>query len=174
MNRRRMIAACLGALGLVRRPPALWGALVSRYRKLSRPVTVAWREVASVWQPVWFDARVRAPKPSASGSSELLLKGVLLRIPDPRGATRLKAFCLTCPHELCQVGYVREPGQVRLDPAERPEHPLLVCPCHFSIFDPAEDGARLAGPTPRGLYRFRLKAGSRKITITEVEEDALG
>jgi Rieske Fe-S protein len=48
-----------------------------------------------------------------------------------------------------------------------------VCPCHNSTFK-AEDGERLAGPAPRGLYRFNVTAvKGGAIEIGEVEEDVL-
>jgi len=54
-----------------------------------------------------------------------------------------------------------------------PDHPLLVCPCHFSVFDPLQDGDVLNGPAHRGLYRFRLATSGTKIQITQVEEQVL-
>jgi Rieske Fe-S protein len=54
------------------------------------------------------------------------------------------------------------------------QHPLFECGCHFSVFDAADEGARLSGEAPRGLYRFRI-AGVRDgvAEITEIEEAAL-
>jgi hypothetical protein len=42
------------------------------------------------------------------------------------------------------------------------------------VFDAAEDGARISGETPRGLYRFRVGAlEGNTIAITEIEDVAL-
>ena len=50
---------------------------------------------------------------------------------------------------------------------------VYVCPCHNSTFM-AEDGERLAGPAPRGLYRFKVtNVTDAAIEIAEVEEDVL-
>ena len=50
--------------------------------------------------------------------------------------------------------------------------PVYVCPCHNSTFK--VDGDRLAGPAPRGLYRFRVTGVSAAaVEIAEVEEDVL-
>ena len=58
----------------------------------------------------------------------------------------------------------------------RPEDRASVfeCGCHFSVFDAGEEGARLSGESPRGLYRFRV-AGVRDglVDITEIEATAL-
>ena len=51
-------------------------------------------------------------------------------------ATEVVVYSPVCPHLGCQVFFDR---QVR----------EYICPCHGSKF--ALDGARLAGPTPRGL-----------------------
>ena len=51
--------------------------------------------------------------------------------------------------------------------------PVYICPCHNSTFK-VEDGERLAGPAPRGLYRFRVtNVSAAAIEIAEVEEDVL-
>ncbi len=51
--------------------------------------------------------------------------------------------------------------------------PVYLCPCHNSTFTMAE-GARLSGPAPRGLYRFRVTAVTdTHVEIGEVEEDVL-
>ena len=50
---------------------------------------------------------------------------------------------------------------------------VYICPCHNSTFK-AEDGERLAGPAPRGLYRFHVTGVSAAaVEIGEVEEDVL-
>ena len=99
----------------------------------------------------------------------MLISGVLFRTD-----TALSALCVTCPHEQCQVDLVTDEARWRAWPARRPTHPLFECGCHFSVFDAAEEGARLSGETPRGLYRFRV-AGVRDgmVEITEIEEVAL-
>jgi hypothetical protein len=52
----------------------------------------------------------------------------------------------------------------------RGTEPVYV-PCHNSTFN-AADGGRLAGPAPRGLYRFRVTSVTdATVEIAEVEED---
>ncbi len=72
------------------------------------------------------------------------------------------------------MNLIEETEAVRVPEDAKPEHPLLVCPCHFSVFDPASHGALLTGPAGRGLYRFRFDVGDETIEIQEVEEAALG
>jgi Rieske Fe-S protein len=82
-----------------------------------------------------------------------------------------------CPHEHCDVDFVSDPSklpaEVLAEIGRTPTEPVYVCPCHNSTFR-ATDGERLAGPAPRGLYRFRVTAVSdASVEIAEVEEDVL-
>ena len=53
------------------------------------------------------------------------------------------------------------------------DEPVYVCPCHNSTFT-WRMGKRLAGPAPRGLYRFRVTGvTATAVEIAEVEEDVL-
>ncbi len=172
-----MLWRCLSVLGL---PCTIAsGSRVgnNRYRRLKRPVVLPLKGVAEIWSPVLFSARCSAPNPADGPGSDVLLKGILLRLPLPqprRRATDVKAFCLNCPHELCNVNFTVETAFLQLPPAMKAGHPLFVCPCHYSVFDPLADGARLSGLAPRGLYRFRLAMGRNQVEIREVEEEALG
>ena len=149
-DRRTLLGRCLALLAL---PPEK-----TSYRRLVTPVVVPLSEVAKPWRPVAFTAV--AP--------QRRLQGILLRMPKV-----LKAFCLMCPHEICQVSFTEDTQSVRVEDGPRPDHPLLVCPCHFSVFDPLAEGARIAGPAHRGLYRFGLRIRRQTVEIREVEEGAL-
>jgi rieske iron-sulfur protein len=60
---------------------------------------------------------------------------LLLRLPSP-DAPKLLAFSAICTHAGCLVsGWL-------------PETERLLCPCHRSTYDPANDGAVLIGPAP--------------------------
>ena len=180
-----MLAWCLGVLGLSRRAASASTvrafsastADAPEYRKLAEPVVLPLEDVARPWHPAPFDALV--PAGDTGAGPNVSLKGVLLRVPTSeeatrsRQATRLEAFCLTCPHEICQVEFLEDTTTVRVDAAARPDHPLLVCPCHFSVFNPTADGARITGPASRGLFRFRFEIGPERVTITEVEDEVL-
>lgn len=110
--------------------------------------------VSKMWRPAPFSARA-----SKLNGAAATLQGILLRTP-----AGLRAFCLHCPHELCFLNLTED---------ERSGHPLLVCPCHFSTFDPVANGARLSGPAERGAYLFRLEVSGNRVHIREVEEQAL-
>jgi Rieske Fe-S protein len=172
MNRRVFLAGGLALAGFVRRA---WAQLASpsppvRYAPLIRPVTIPASAVTNPWQPVPFVAEARAE------SRRVLISGVLFRT-----QTQLSALCVTCPHEQCQVDLVTDPARLaRMAPrlgsgqAGETAHPVFECGCHASVFDAADEGARLSGETPRGLYRFRI-GGVRDgiVEIPEIEEVAL-
>ena len=53
-------------------------------------------------------------------------------------------------------------------------HPLFECGCHASVFDAPQDGERISGETPRGLYRFRIAGVTEGVVeIGEIEEAAV-
>ena len=67
----------------------------------------------------------------------------------PRG---IVAYSKICTHAGCAINLYRVP----LYPPVEPK-PALVCPCHYSTFDPADDGKVLFGPAGRPLPRLPLE-----------------
>jgi ubiquinol-cytochrome c reductase iron-sulfur subunit len=61
------------------------------------------------------------------------------------------AFSKICPHAGCAINLYRFPTF----PAQSPG-PALVCPCHYSTFDPATGGKRIFGPAGRALPQLPL------------------
>jgi Rieske Fe-S protein len=174
LPRRWWLTRCLAVLGLG--GSALpTSAAETAYRELKQPVSVLLSAVEKPWQSAGFSAWARKPATADADASDLLLKGVLLRVRKPvEDDVGLRAFSLHCPHELCYVQLVEETEAVRIESGPKPENPVLVCPCHFSVFDPRERGRLLTGPAGRGLYRFRFEVRDNVVEIQEVEEAALG
>jgi ubiquinol-cytochrome c reductase iron-sulfur subunit len=72
-----------------------------------------------------------------------------LHLPAPRASWAplgILAFSKICTHAGCAVSMFRYP----LFPAKVPR-PALVCPCHYSTFDPARGGEVIFGPAGRPL-----------------------
>jgi ubiquinol-cytochrome c reductase iron-sulfur subunit len=61
------------------------------------------------------------------------------------------AFSKICTHAGCAINLYRFPSF----PARSPV-PALVCPCHYSTFDPATGGNRIFGPAGRALPQLPL------------------
>jgi ubiquinol-cytochrome c reductase iron-sulfur subunit len=67
-------------------------------------------------------------------------------------AAGIVAFSKICTHAGCAISLYRVP----LFPADAPK-PALVCPCHYSTFDPATGGTVIFGPAGRKLPMLPLR-----------------
>lgn len=68
--------------------------------------------------------------------------------------TDITVYSPACPHLGCQVFFDRQKKQ-------------YVCPCHGSVF--ADDGARITGPTPRGLDVLPSKIENGTLSVQWVQ-----
>jgi ubiquinol-cytochrome c reductase iron-sulfur subunit len=66
----------------------------------------------------------------------------------PKG---IVAYSKVCTHAGCAIALYRKPTFPVLEP-----HSALVCPCHYSTFDPARAGAVIYGPAGRPLPQLPL------------------
>ena len=66
------------------------------------------------------------------------------------------AFSTLCTHKGCPVSY-------------RSEHRLLICPCHWSTFDPAKAGGLVIGQASQALARIELRIESGMVVATGVD-----
>ena len=63
------------------------------------------------------------------------------------------AYSKICTHAGCAIALYRKP---LYEPTS--ERPALICPCHYSTFDPARGGTVLFGPAGRNLPQLPLEA----------------
>jgi ubiquinol-cytochrome c reductase iron-sulfur subunit len=80
----------------------------------------------------------------------------VLHLPAGRDPARwapegILAYSKICTHAGCPIALYRRP----LYPATEPR-PALVCPCHYSTFDPARGAQRIFGPAGRPLPQLPL------------------
>ncbi len=78
----------------------------------------------------------------------------LLRLPPRRrgwAPQGILAYSKICTHAGCAVALYRKPTFPVVEPK-----PALVCPCHYSTFDPARAGAVIYGPAGRPLPQLPL------------------
>ncbi len=113
---------------------------------------------------------------AATPNQPIRVSGMIVRTAAGDRPDNFAAVCVRCPHELCDVDYVGDPSRLPqevVNEIKRPvTDPVYICPCHNSTFK--TDGDRLAGPAPRGLYRFRVtNVTASAVEIAEVEEDVL-
>jgi ubiquinol-cytochrome c reductase iron-sulfur subunit len=64
------------------------------------------------------------------------------------------AFSKICTHAGCAIALYRKPTFAPTQP-----RPALVCPCHYSTFDPATGGDVIFGPAGRALPQLPLVVG---------------
>jgi ubiquinol-cytochrome c reductase iron-sulfur subunit len=77
-----------------------------------------------------------------------------LRLPGARNGwapNGIVAYSKICTHAGCAVSLYRVPTFAPVEPK-----PALVCPCHYSTFDPAAGGVVLFGPAGRPLPQLPL------------------
>ena len=78
----------------------------------------------------------------------------LLQLPAGRSGWApggIVAYSKTCTHAACEIALYRTPLFEPTAPG-----PALVCPCHYSTFDPATGGTVLFGPAGRPLPQLPL------------------
>jgi ubiquinol-cytochrome c reductase iron-sulfur subunit len=61
------------------------------------------------------------------------------------------AYSKICTHAGCAINLYRKPTFPQVEPK-----PALVCPCHYSTFDPSDGGTVLFGPAGRDLPQLPL------------------
>jgi len=171
-TRRRLVtvagSGALGALALALITPAL--SLGPAFRTQELKVT-PWRRgrrlVDESGAPIAADDVVEGTFVTAypEGADRDLIGSplVVVRIPvaelttphawAPRG---IVAFSKICTHAGCAISLYRKPTF----PATQPR-PALVCPCHYSTFDPAQGGRVLFGPAGRNLPQLPLTVDRR-------------
>ena len=100
--------------------------------------------------------------PEGADREQLAAPLVLVRL--PRSALHLPAgragwaphgilaYSKICTHAGCAIALYRTPTFPLVEPK-----PALVCPCHYSTFDPASGGTVLFGPAGRPLPQLPLE-----------------
>jgi arsenite oxidase small subunit len=85
---------------------------------------------------------------------------VLLRLDGPAvggiGPDRdIVAYSTLCTHKGCPVSY-------------KPERKLIICPCHWSTFDPAKGGGLVIGQASQQLPQIELRVESGMVQAVGV------
>jgi Rieske Fe-S protein len=159
------------------------------------------RDVANPWDSKYFVFTQKYPQYTPEGFKAANVPGVVVRLPypitlyDPAtgqgplswakeiGKTPkvtqsdLIIFSRICPHLGCIYNYVSNYKEVTagyggyVPPPER-QHALMACPCHLSIYDPADrnlPGRVVSGPAPRAPRTFLFEIRGEQIVVTDVE-----
>lgn len=113
-----------------------------------------------VMQKTFYTAFPEGADPEEIGSPIVVLhlNAADLRMPrdrsgwTPRG---IVAYSKICTHAGCAVALFRKPTFATVEPRE-----ALVCPCHYSTFDPFTGGTVTFGPAGRPLPQLPLQIDS--------------
>ena len=179
VGRRRFLrqSLLLWFLGGYRRVVAQRAPL-RRFRPLPQSVLVPLADLATRGRARQFVADAVTLPSAAKPNQPIRITGMVVRTTmGDDTADGFRAVCVRCPHEGCDVDFVSDPGrlpdEVKGEIGHEVTEPVYLCPCHNSTFK-SDDGERLAGPAPRGLYRFQVTSVSGSaIEIGQVEEDVL-
>jgi ubiquinol-cytochrome c reductase iron-sulfur subunit len=116
---------------------------------------------AAVGPDEFLTAFPEGADPEEIGSPVILIRldPARLRLPASRqdwAPEGILGYSKICTHAGCAVALYRAP---LFEPVEQP--PGLVCPCHYSTFDPATGGTVVFGPAGRALPQLPLRIDRR-------------
>ena len=171
IGRRRLLAGAGGAagtaIGLALLAPA---ASLGPAFDLAAMARTPWRRgrrlvdeegnpipAASIHPDEFTTAYPEGADPEQMGSPIILIRldPSTLRLPASRrgwAPEGILAYSKICTHAGCAIALYRAP---LFEPAEQP--PGLVCPCHYSTFDPATGGTVVFGPAGRPLPQLPIR-----------------
>jgi ubiquinol-cytochrome c reductase iron-sulfur subunit len=171
ITRKRLLmtagAATGGALGLAALTPALsigpvwdtgpldqtpWRRGVRLVDEQGHPVSAA-----DVEERTFYTAFPEGANPELVGSSLVVIRvdPTKLELPPERAGWApdgILAYSKICTHAACAVALYRKPTFPVVEP-----HAALVCPCHYSTFDPFKGGTVIYGPAGRPLPQLPLE-----------------
>ncbi len=106
-------------------------------------------------------AAIRVDEPLAFTYPDERSPALLVRLPGAGDGgvgpgNAIVAYSMLCTHKGCPVAY-------------RPERRLLICPCHWSSFDPAKEGEMVIGQGSQALPRIVLRVEGDMVQATGVE-----
>jgi ubiquinol-cytochrome c reductase iron-sulfur subunit len=174
LTRKRLLAAAAGAaggtLGVALLAPAVsLGPVFDASRLAESP----WRRgrrlvdengapllAADVEAGAFYTAFPEGANPDELGSPLVVVRldPAELRLPPERrgwAPEGIVAYSKICTHAGCAIALYRSP---KFPPTE--PRPALVCPCHYSTFDPAAGAAVRFGPAGRPLPQLPLAIDS--------------
>jgi ubiquinol-cytochrome c reductase iron-sulfur subunit len=166
-TRRRLVklagTGAVGALGLAALTPALSlgpafdndGLLRTPWKRGRRLVDEGGRPLAAaeISEESFYTAYPEGADREQFGTPLVLVRLAPSAIKErhawaPRG---ILAYSKICTHAGCAIALYRKPTFADIEPK-----PALVCPCHYSTFDPADAGKVLFGPAGRALPQLPL------------------
>jgi ubiquinol-cytochrome c reductase iron-sulfur subunit len=143
------------SLGPVFRIAPMFGTPWQRGRRLVDESGKPWK-ASDIQERDFYTAFAEGADKEDLGSAVVLVRLPKNRLDLPPklagyDADGIVAYSKICTHAGCAISLYRTPLFAPTDP-----HPALVCPCHYSTFDPARGGTVLFGPAGRNLPMLPL------------------
>jgi ubiquinol-cytochrome c reductase iron-sulfur subunit len=158
-TRRRLVklagAGALGTLGLAALTPAVsLGPALDTDALTKTPWRRGRRLVDDSGKPIAAtDIEAEAFYTAyPEGADRELIGSPLVVVRIGPGNEGVVAYSKICTHAGCAIALYRKPTFPDTQPG-----PALVCPCHYSSFDPADNGKVIFGPAGRSLPRLPLE-----------------
>ncbi|MFL5962884.1 MAG: ubiquinol-cytochrome c reductase iron-sulfur subunit [Gaiellaceae bacterium] len=159
LTRRRLVklagAGALGTLGLAALTPAVsLGPVLDISALTKTPWRRGRRLVDDSGKPI-AAAGIEAEAfytAYPEGADRELIGSPLVVVRIGPGNDGVVAYSKICTHAGCAIALYRKPTFPDTQPG-----PALVCPCHYSTFDPARNGKVIFGPAGRPLPRLPLE-----------------
>ncbi|MDR7577833.1 MAG: Rieske 2Fe-2S domain-containing protein [Armatimonadota bacterium] len=143
-------------------------------------------ELREPWSSKFFVFTQKYPQYTPELAKAATVPGVAIKLPwklsfpgykAGKEPTDIVVFSRICPHLGCIFNYVPNWREVTAGyggyvPPEVRRHGLLACPCHLSIFDPADrevPGRVLSGPAPRPPRCFIYEVRDGVLVATGLE-----
>jgi arsenite oxidase small subunit len=103
---------------------------------------------------------IKEDVPIAFNYPDATSPAVLLRLRQPAAGgigpnNTIVAYSILCTHKGCPVAY-------------RPERKLLICPCHWSSFDPSKSGQMVIGQGSQALPQIALRVNGKTVQATGI------
>jgi ubiquinol-cytochrome c reductase iron-sulfur subunit len=167
-TRKRLVtlagSGALGALGLAALVPAASlgpvldtdSLYTTPWRKGRRLVDEAGKPFVAgdVHEQTFYTAYPEGGDRELIGAPLVVVRLPLEEITEPRRSWAphgIVAYSKICTHAGCAIALYRTPTFAPTQP-----RPALVCPCHYSTFDPADAGKVIFGPAGRALPQLPL------------------
>lgn len=149
----KIARATIAVLGLVIAAPLSMAAFLDPLRRRTLKSADGPKELASLadlpaGKPVKLDVVSRRIDAWDRADARVIGAAWLRRRPDGR----VTALSAVCPHLGCSIGFDEQKG-------------VFACPCHASAFA-LEDGARIFGPSPRGMDPLPCEVSGGKVFVT--------
>ncbi|MGH2402843.1 MAG: ubiquinol-cytochrome c reductase iron-sulfur subunit [bacterium] len=150
-------------------------------------------EFPKPWDFKYFVYTQKYPQYTPDGFKSAAVPGVVIRLPNkiplpwdwvratgerPQFTeSEIIVFSRICPHLGCIYNFVGDWREITAGyggyaPPKERQHALMGCPCHLSIYDPADPqqpGRVLSGPAPRPPRTFFYQISEQKILVRRVE-----